>query len=38
VPWEEFEQIRQAITANNLRPDAVGAAKKGAALLAAVSE
>jgi DNA invertase Pin-like site-specific DNA recombinase len=34
VPWEEFEQIRQAITANNLRPDAVGAAKKGAALLA----
>jgi DNA invertase Pin-like site-specific DNA recombinase len=36
VPWEEFEQIRQAITANNLRPDAVGAAKKGAALLAGV--
>ena len=34
VAWEEFERIRQVITANNLRPDAVGAAKKGAALLA----
>ena len=34
VCWEECERIRQAITANNLRPDAVGAAKKGAALLA----
>lgn len=34
VSWEEFERIRQGITANNLRPDAMGAAKRGAALLA----
>jgi len=33
VAWEEFEHIQQAITANNLRTDAVGAAKRGAALL-----
>lgn len=34
VPWEEFEHIRQAITANGLRIDATGAAKRGMALLA----
>ncbi len=34
VSWEEFEHIRQAITANSLRTDAVGAPKRGAALLA----
>jgi DNA invertase Pin-like site-specific DNA recombinase len=34
VSWEEFEHIQQAITANNLRPDALGAVKRGAALLA----
>jgi len=34
VSWEEFEHIRQAITANNLRAREVGAAKRGAALLA----
>ena len=34
VSWEEFEHIQQAIKANNLRSDAVGAAKRGAALLA----
>ncbi len=33
VSWEEFEHIQQAITANNLRTDAVGAAKRGVALL-----
>ncbi len=34
VSWEECEHIRQAITANSLRTDAVGAPKRGAALLA----
>jgi DNA invertase Pin-like site-specific DNA recombinase len=34
VSWAEFEHIRQVITANNLRPGAVGAPKRGAALLA----
>lgn len=34
VSWEEFEHIRQAITANNLRASEVGAPKRGAALLA----
>jgi len=34
VSWEEFEHIRQAIAANNLRASEVGAPKRGAALLA----
>jgi len=34
VSWEEFEHIRQAITANNVGTNEVGAPKRGAALLA----
>jgi hypothetical protein len=34
VAWAEFERIRQAITANNVRMTAGGAPKRGAALLA----
>lgn len=34
VSWAEFEHIRQAITANNLCTNEVGAPKRGAALLA----
>lgn len=34
VAWAEFEHIRQAIAANNLRTHEVGAPKRGAALLA----
>lgn len=34
VAWEEFERIQQAIRANTLLTDGVGAAKQGVALLA----
>jgi DNA invertase Pin-like site-specific DNA recombinase len=34
VSWAEFQHIQGAITANSLRTDGLGAAKRGAALLA----